>query len=445
MPCPDLTLALGGKVSMVGLANFGWIEGREVSSLSGSGGVIGELHVLGIPVGEARAFIASTDANGDPNPSLCGQAEVSLGPLDLAKVNLGLECEGCVTEFFRLFPTLAMAVGEPFRRESLGRWRPELVLGNPRPADLVNRVALLPPAERLPVMPGFLGDVQSASHLRLPGNLAEIVRQAVAAAWTRINPRLVLCGEIQPRLFGLPLTLGGRTAALNFLATKEGYPGAFAFSPSNLCPLFPPGDEAAFSFALQARAPYGVLLGAFDGRLNDPAKLAALVKEQVEYALQHQILAANYPWHPFGLELGDAAVRFLLPDVFEHPALPGSRWRNPDGRGHDGLPSRDDVLVAAAASGSLSSRCYEPERWWPCPSAARLGPMAFVSAPRAAASVCSVLILRTSASAPRTRWANCPPLRSRVGCRFCRRLSTPSGSPAICPRRAASVSRPSSA
>ena len=353
MPCPDLTLALGGKVSMVGLSGFGWIEGREVSSLSGSGGVIGELHVLGIPVGEARAFIASTDANGDPNPSLCGQVTASLGPLDLGRVDVGMDCQGCVTEFLRLFPTLALAVGDPFLRESLGRLDPALVAGSPSGADLVRRVQALPPDRQLALMLGFLADVQRATPDRLPGNLGEIVRSTLAAVWDRIQPRLVLCGEVQPRLFGLPLTAGGRTAALNALTTKEGYIGEFAFSPANLCPLFPPGDEAVFSFALQMHDPYSVLLGAFDGRLNDPREVAALVREQVEYALQHQILAAQYQWHPFGLELGDAAVRFVLPDVFDHPALPGSTWRNPDTRTGEGLPSRDAVLVAAAASGRL--------------------------------------------------------------------------------------------
>lgn len=353
VPCPDLTLALGGKVSMVGLSSFGWIEGRQVSSLSGSGGVIGELHVLGVPVGEARAFIASTDANGDPNPSLCGEAQVSLGPLDLGQADLALQCEGCVTELLRLFPTLATAVGEPFLRESLGRLAPELTAGAATPTELVRRVQRLAPGEQLRVMLGLFSDVQGAAAVRLPGNLADIIRSAVAATWDRINPRLVLCGEIQPRLFGLPLTLGGRTAALNFLTTKEGYLGEFAFSPGNLCPLFPPGDEAAFSFALRLRDPYTVLLGAFDGRLNDPDDVALLIKEQVEYALQNQILAAQYQWHPFGLELGDAAVRFLLPDVFDHPALPGRSWVNPDARAAEGLPSRDEVLVHAAATGKL--------------------------------------------------------------------------------------------
>lgn len=355
IPCPDLSLALAGRVSMVGLSGFGWVEGREASSLSGSGGVVGELYALGVPLGQARVFVASTDANGDPNPSLCGQVTSSFGPLDLGRVDLAMRCEGCVTELLRLFPTLAHALGEPFLTEALNRVAPAYASFAGDPAALLRELRRRGDAEQLRVMLGLFTEAQNAGPAVLPGNLAETLRAAVADTWSRIDPRLTVCGEIQPRLFGLPLTLGGRLAAMNLLADKQGLLGEFAFSPSALVPLFPPGDEAAMSFSLRVRDPYQSLLNGFDGTFGDPVRLQAFLRDQANYALENHVVAAQYQWHPFGLELGDAAVRVLLPYFLDHPAFPGSAWVNPDERRDSGLPTRDAVLVQAAASGKLGS------------------------------------------------------------------------------------------
>jgi hypothetical protein len=358
IPCPDISLALAGRMSMVGLSAFGWVEGRQSSSLSGSGGVVGELHMLGVPMGQARAFISTTDANGDPNPSVCGQLTAALGPLDLGRVDLALRCEGCVTELLRLFPTLAHAVGEPFLRSTLDRVAPDLAAFADRPDAFLARLRQQTEGDQLRVMLGLFTEIQSAAPGVLPGNLGSIVRDAIADTWSRINPEIVLCGDITPRLLGLPLTLGGRSFALNFLADKTGILGEFAFSPSALVPLFPPGDEASLSFAFRVQDPYAALLNSFDGRLNRADTRNAFIREQAEFALQNMVVAANYQWHPFGLELGDAAIRVLTPDLLDHPALPGRNWRNPDERANDGLPSRDEVLVQAAASGKLG-RAFE--------------------------------------------------------------------------------------
>lgn len=355
IPCPDLSLALAGRVSMVGLSGFGWVEGREASSLSGSGGVVGELYALGVPLGQARVFVASTDANGDPNPSMCGQVTSSFGPLDLGRVDLAMRCEGCVTELLRLFPTLVQALGEPFLAEALNRVAPAYTGYAGDPAALLRELRRQGDAEQIRVMLGLFTAVQGAGPTVLPGNLAEIIRAAVADTWSRIDPRLTFCGEIQPRLFGLPLTLGGRLAAMNLLGDKQGLLGEFAFSPSALVPLFPPGDEAAMSFSLRVRDPYQSLLNGFDGTFGDPVRLQAFLRDQANYALENHVVAAQYQWHPFGLELGDAAVRVLLPYFLDHPAFPGSSWVNPDERRDAGLPTRDTVLVQAAASGKLGS------------------------------------------------------------------------------------------
>ncbi|MBL9137129.1 MAG: hypothetical protein JNK85_14750, partial [Verrucomicrobiales bacterium] len=357
-PCPDLSLALAGRMSIVGISAFGFVEGRETTSFSGSGGVVGELHMLGIPMGQARAFLSTTDAQGLPNPSVCGQVTAGLGPFEFGRVDLAMRCDGCVTELLRLIPTLAQNLGQPLLRGALDRLAPEYAALASDPAAFLRQLRTLSPNDQLRIMIGLLSEVQNADPDSIPGNLGDLARDALADTWSRINPQLVLCGDITPRLMGLPLTLGGRGVALNALGDKTGTIGEFAFAPSSFIPIFPPGDEATMSFSLRVQDPYMALIKSFDGTFNRPETTLAFVREQAESALQNMIIAAQYEWHPFGLELGDAAIRVVTPDLLDHPAFPNRRWTNPDERGSDGLPTRDDVLVQAAASGKLG-RAFE--------------------------------------------------------------------------------------
>jgi len=353
MACPDLSLSLAGRMSVVGLSAFGWIEGRETTAFSGSGGVIGELYALGVSVGQARAFVSTTDANGLPNPSVCGQISASLGPLDFGQVDLALRCENCVVEFLRLFPQVFRAVGPAFARVAVERVAPEMVDAASNPEAFLALWRQETPAAQARVALGILSQLATAEPGLLPGNLGNQLREAFARSWDLIQPQLVLCGEITPRFLGLPLTLGGRTVGLNFLGEKSRVIGEFGFAPSNLVPLFPPGDEASFSFAYRLSDPMTMLLRSLDGTLTRPETVEAFVREQTESMLENMVLAASYQWHPFGLELGDAAIRVLMPDLLDHPAIPGSSWENPDDLSGAGVPSRDAVLVQAAANGKL--------------------------------------------------------------------------------------------
>lgn len=81
LPCPDVTFKVGGTFSYAGVSAFANVTGEGTLGTTGSGGVGGKLNVLGVPMARAKLFVSVTDARGLPNPSVCGDVNVSLAPL----------------------------------------------------------------------------------------------------------------------------------------------------------------------------------------------------------------------------------------------------------------------------------------------------------------------------------------------------------------------------
>ena len=83
--------------------------------------------------------------------------------------------------------------------------------------------------------------------------------------------------------------------------------------------------------ARRALSDAGVDVEVFSGVRVEPTdasfmEAARFAREQLDYAAEHLVIAASYQWHPFGLELGDAAMRVVMPDFTRHPALSSTPW-----------------------------------------------------------------------------------------------------------------------
>ena len=358
IPCFDITETFAGRVSYVGVGNFAYLEGQAVISSAGNAGVVGTVNVIGVPFAQARVFVAATDAKGELNPSLCGQAKLALGPLEAGMVRLAYECPGCVTEIVKVFPTLAGALSETLVRDMISRCAPAVSnLNSLNKSQLISAVLNLAPDESAAAIRGFFIELMNQPPGALPSNIGNILVNALTPVLKDLNPTLTVCGQVQPKLFGFPLS-PTPLASLSALANREGYVGSFSFAPSfmvsYLFPILPPADQSTFSWDLRARDPGYLLSGALDGSLSTPEGAKEYAKEHIDYALEHSVFAMDYQFHPFGLHVADAGARIMMPDLLNHPALQMPP-RKPAWELDPTLPSPFQVLVQAANSNLLGN------------------------------------------------------------------------------------------
>ncbi len=360
LPCADISIALAGRMTYQPISYLGFLEGRVVGSTAGTVGAIGTLYVLGIPLGEAELFLAFTDANGAPNPSACGTLVAALGPLEFGDLRLQMDCPGCVTGFIELFPKLARIIGEPMLRDVLTRAVPEENFAGLNTEGMIAKVISLQPRQRsFAAMGAFFATLPTADPRTIPGNLGELLRGAVQETWNGMQPKIVLCGGSNPKLFGFPVPIYGGEMRVTGMLTKTNIAYGFACSPSGiisyLFSVTPPlGDRATWAVNRPIPDPIGIFLTSLDGTLESPERLAGFLRQQADAALDQMVNSINYEFHPFGLPVADAAARMILPDVLNHPSLRTTPWVAPENRGQN-LPSRVDVLVAGATSGRLGN------------------------------------------------------------------------------------------
>ncbi len=346
--CPDLTMAVAGRVSYTGLSAFAYVEGKGVASTAGSLGVIGTVNVLGIPFGQAKLFVSGTDDQGLPNPSMCGQVRVAVGPLELGEVDAALECPGCVTSLLGVYPDLLRALGEPVARQVLSRAAPQLELGSRPLQNILADLASRSPEEQFGIASRIFDALLQLRPQDLPANLIDTVINALGARVEQVQPSLTLCGAVQPRLFGIAL---GQDPLVGLQArvTRQGFSGTFGFSPAAaaypFAAILPALDTATLSVNYAVPDPLQILFAGLGGAFGSPEATAELIRDSVNNALNRTTYAASYELHPFGFNMLSVAGRFIEPDLLNHPSLRGSDWRTPESRG---LPGRVEVLVEAA-------------------------------------------------------------------------------------------------
>jgi len=394
--CVDLTIQLKGTFSYAPVSVALSARGGAVASTTGSAGVLGEVLLFGLPVGTGEFFYSLTDTNGQPNPSMCGQAHVALGPLEMGNLGLAIECQECVSG---TLSALAQFVGDlsgqvlndaapiiyKFIEEAAGRRIPNVrshslneFFGPPGPGVLLTQ------DEQVAVLTALLNVPKLALFLQQnPGAVSEFGNDAVAALseqliqlvlniYNSANPRLQFCGEVEPKIFGISLTGGNTLVAARAYADKTNIRGDVTFSPSYVFGNMPfflmSGGYVANVVPALDEATMGVSLGlpvvnneTLHLLTTNPVQFAA---GQVDHLLANATVTFGYELSPFGFKLADGEGRLSLPTLFEHPDNPTRRNAHPEQYDQNGnfvppaFPDRRTILKAALDTNVLAQATW---------------------------------------------------------------------------------------
>ncbi|HEX8136790.1 MAG TPA: carboxypeptidase regulatory-like domain-containing protein [Pyrinomonadaceae bacterium] len=387
VPCPDETMQLTGTFSYTGVQVFLSVTGGVSISTTGSVGVLGYLNIFGLPVGQLRAFVTATGSTGDIDPSLCGDLRFEIGPLYLGQMSLLYDCPNCVTDFRDSLIRLGAALGGPVI-ERIMRRIDEGLAQSPRfdpSGDPAGTLALLDAQQAS----SFIAQLYSTSFE--PADAARVedfAKGLLRATWASFNPRVVACGRVAVKLFGLKL--GEPIVEARALVEKERPEGSFrltasfGFSPTfifertffGFYSLLSGSDSATMSVYVPFPGPEEVVLDGIAGRYNSPESFMAYLDAGLEKFLVDAALTFTYEFAPLGFKLVQAAGRVVMPYLTPHPestrpytsGLAGGtprRWTNPDALS-DAPPdkrtaTRLEVLEAVLESGKLADIFWKGE------------------------------------------------------------------------------------
>ncbi|MGE3308665.1 MAG: hypothetical protein AB7O66_01755 [Limisphaerales bacterium] len=357
VPCQDVTVKLEGSVSYTGVASFADVTGGLVLSTTGSAGLIGSVNVFGIPIGKARGFVNQTDAQGNPIlPSMCGEIVAALGPLELGSLAYLNDCPDCAGALFSAFLNLPSRLTAAYAFSIMQVAHPDLATPG---LNAAQQLALLDTPERqMAFLAAMMGTPPRDPNGQIPAAFLDFIVELADA----VQPRWAMCGEIQPKLFGFPLSGGGKLYGYQFYAgpnvvdgQRRGYllRDSYALSPIQMMAnyaaaaftvglggfLVPAIDEAEVSTAFVLPT-FGQI--AREGFTLPPPDFAA---RRTRDFLANATMTLSYRLAPFGMELGRAGGRILLPSLDHHPRGPSPRV--PPVLRNQGLPGELDVLLAA--------------------------------------------------------------------------------------------------
>lgn len=360
-PCQDISLSVSGTFTYEAVSSFlsGTVGGSITSA--GNAGVTGKINLLGVPVGTAKMYIAATDDKGSPNPSMCGEIDVSFGPFSFGGMRAAYACQGCTDQYAKIVGSLFTCLSDDFIRPLVAQVVPRIVvLGKTR----FQILSELTPTELLVVVGRVYANPE------LPGDVRQCFRQEVQSLIQFINPEMLFCGEVKPKLFGLGLGPSLMSAGLQ--VNKHGFIGAGSYSPSFMVamPLAAAAsstgggalvvaagplaaslfaqDQATYGYALEIPDPVEILLAGIDGKLSSVSSVSNYVEQQFNLLLQNAAYTFQYTLSPLGFKTVEAQSRVLMPNFLDHPAAPGSQWVRPENRpGNIPLPSRLDLVLSA--------------------------------------------------------------------------------------------------
>lgn len=344
IPCQDMTFKVSGTLSHTAVGMFLSVTGEGLLSTAGAAGVSGYVNFVGLPVGTGKVFVTGTDDQGNPNPGLCAEIKVSLGPLDIGILKAAVECDGCINGVAEIFATLVASIGSDATKGILDEI-----------ADAHYR-DIPPPSLPEPVKVAFIARVLQDPGDALPGNIRQRLIDAIAQSLHILDPKLLMCGQVQPKLFGIPLAPDFVSA--EYEINKTGRAGRVGFSPSMILAflldprVFPPVDSATLGYREVFPDFDGLILAGLRGAFLDPAQIQALARSQVESLLQNTTMTATYKLAPMGFELARAQARVIVPDFVNHPLIRPGGWTRPESRG---LPSRTNILQAMLRSDVLGN------------------------------------------------------------------------------------------
>lgn len=358
-PCPDITLSVSGTFTHTTVSSF--LSGTVGAAISTAGvaGISGHVNLLGVPVGNAKAFVAATDERADPNPSLCAEVDVEVGPLSLGTMRGSYALQGAYSGLLKAWGRLLECVSEPLLFEVVERIAPRVSVTGKTKLQIADE---LTPQEKIGVI------AQLYSRPGLPGELRACVASGLGVLMNDVNPEVLFCGEVRPRLFGFPLGADLLTAGMQ--VTKTNYTAVTAGSPTMMmatalltasstvtggtvgavagplaATLFAP-DRATVGFSLSYPDPAEPFLGGIQGRFSSPAAVVDYLDTTFDRFLENATYTVGYTLSPLGFKTVDTQARVVLPNLTAHPARPGSGWVRPENRGLN-LPSRLDLVLSA--------------------------------------------------------------------------------------------------
>ncbi len=387
VPCVDFTILLEGTISHTVVSSVASISGGVATSTTGTSGIFGGLNLLGIPVGTVDLYYSFTDRGGQPNPSLCGGVFLGIGPLELGAMDFVFECEDCITGILEALAGFVGGVATDGGAQIdalLRQWiaeasgQPLASITAPLPAhfgptqsaangdEIPPAAPLLPRKQQIAVLaqlynvPALLEALQGAGPAAI-AQLEDRVWDLIVGVALSVNPTLSFCGEVAPKIFGIPL--GGELLGANLFYGRVDDGGTrydelasqIRFSPSwvllnyglvigssGLIPPFIPGiDQANMGFATRVESFTAESLRAFFG---DPI---GGTLDRMQEVVENSLFTFGYQLEPFGLRLANGQARIILPQLDHHPNNParvGGAWQLPPA---PDFATRRELLFAA--------------------------------------------------------------------------------------------------
>lgn len=346
LKAPNVNMKLTGTFSYTGVSSFLSVTGGVVISPTvQSAGVVGSVNLVGIPVGTLRGFLTLNNAQGLPDPALCGDINLALGPLEIGNVRMrfkyGFDPVGFGADLIELVQNFQIPqLGKGIQHVSPEKYRAHQ-------QNIPATLQQFTPEECIGLA-GYL------SQCDFSGELKSFLLALFDRTWVNYNPHLSICGGVQPKIFGLPL--GEELVGVSAEATKTDFALSFRFAPSYLFSylfynIVPPFDRMELAFALSLPDPRPLIEAGF-GKAVTPASMQPFLEEAITHVLDKGLGTIRYSIAPMGLNLLDCQGRLIMPDLLNHPLKPGRNWKRPEALNK---PSRMEVLLAAVKDGVLGN------------------------------------------------------------------------------------------
>lgn len=361
--CRDETLQVTGTMSHAAVTAFLSVTGGVCVSTAGAIGVVGRLNLFSVPLGQLNAFLIGTDASGNPEPSLCGDLALEVGPVSFGQVGVSLTCPGLVTTSAALLAQFFKDLPAPLLKRGIDMISPEPAAGSIQSragfdldANPQASLALLSTEEAT----GLIAQLGAMAGPALPA-VTEACAGLAAHIWQTFHPELRFCGAATVRLFGITL---GELARVEGRSTKDHFSAEASFSPayvlgrfSPIADMFSGMDRAKLGVAMSILPPEDLAAAALMNQVNSPETLEAFLDAGLERILRQSSFTLSYEFFPLGMSLTHGVGRVILPYLTPHPAHAASGWTNPDTR--TGYPDRLSVLYAALDKGALESVAWQ--------------------------------------------------------------------------------------
>ena len=358
IPSPETTLKLTGSFSYAGVSAFLSITGGfSISTvmipqpvpLISTVGILGSINLLGIPMGTARLFMNLTDADGTPLllPTICGDLYAGIGPIEFGQLRMKFEAEGLTEGLANAGLIFAKHLSGPLIRELVGLFAAEVLQHPDFDSHQPSSVFALLSFNQLVA---FAGGLMNLPPNRITPDIQACLVELINNAWNSFDPRFLLCGQVQPKIFGF--SLGNELASAKINISKTTFEAQFGFSPSYILSyyfgnIFPAMDKASVGMAFQLPDPVALVNKMLTTDHGSLQQMTTYLQDGFEHVLEHAVYTVEYELIPFGLKMADAEARLIMPDLLDHPARPNSIWKRPEDRTDKDYLSRLQLLLRA--------------------------------------------------------------------------------------------------